>query len=105
MNKKSISKFKGNRAINQNLKSESAYKLATRFRHAMFKIGVISKTDRNRCSLTITQSLVRKFEALYSETRQFKNSFRTVVREIALDNGKDERCAVYAAKSALELRF
>ena len=105
MKKRSISKFKGNRAIKQNLKGESTYKLAARFRHAMVKLGVISRKESKRCSLAITQSLVRKFDAIYSETRQFKNSFRTVVREVAQDNGKNERCAAYAAKSGLEIKF
>jgi hypothetical protein len=100
---RSVSKFKSNRVAKQNLIIERPTKLKERFCYAMLKIGYINKKDSKRCNLALVKALMRKFEILYAETRQPNKSFRTIVREFALDNGKNERCAAYAAKSALEL--
>lgn len=105
MKKQSINKFKGNRALKQNFKSEKSQKLAVRFRHAMCIIGYINKKESRKCNSRIIQSVMRRFDTIYLKTGLFKNSFCTIVREIAEDNGKDERCAAYAATSALELKF
>lgn len=105
MKKQSISKFKGNRALKLNFRNEKFRKLAARFRHAMCIIGFINKRESRKCNSPAIQSVMTRFDTIYSKTGLFKNSFRKVVFEIAEENGKNERCAAYAANSALELKF
>ncbi|NCQ53963.1 hypothetical protein COV88_00910 [Candidatus Saccharibacteria bacterium CG11_big_fil_rev_8_21_14_0_20_41_19] len=105
MKKQSINKFKGNRALKQNFRNQTSQELAARFRHAMSIIGYINKKESRKRNSRIIQSVMKRFDTIYSETSLFRDSFRKVVLEIAEENGKNERCAAYAANTALELKF
>lgn len=106
MKKRSVSKVKSNKAAKQNTKNQRPTKLKERFCYAMLVMNCISKKDSNRCNLTLAQSLVRKFDFLFTEKpSQPKKTFYKIVMDFGEDNGKSDRISAFAAKSALDLNI